>query len=65
MKFTISPYAHECYQPAGAGFDPARDCPACRWVEERKRQLKRKQASRRGGISGPIVTSVLPEMALR
>lgn len=34
MRVVLSPYAHECYQPASAGFDPGEDCPACRWSRE-------------------------------
>ena len=33
MEVKRSPYEHDCYQPAGAGFDP-KDCPACAWADE-------------------------------
>ena len=32
MIIELSPYEHECHKPAGAGFDPEKDCPACRWA---------------------------------
>lgn len=62
MRVILSPHAHTCYQPAGAGFDPAMDCPACKWVEEQEklaRAAKKKPVSKVSRFDA--VTEVLEE----
>lgn len=56
----IPPYlrVHSCYQPRGAGFDPARDCPGCLWAEECQRKSKRKKVAAELVQAGIGVTSV-------
>jgi hypothetical protein len=68
MRVVLSPYVHECYQPRGAGFDPAEDCPACRWSRElratRQKGMTLREARKlteRAKLAFTKVTEALPK----